>query len=108
ERNLITGRNVINIARCLARTAATYPALPALAYGKKIVANYREFADQAAGLAGALRGRLGLNPGDRVALIMKNHPEYWIALFAVWRAGLVRSEEHTSELQSRENLVCRL
>src|SRR5690606_41801548 len=23
-------------------------------------------------------------------------------------AGLVRSEEHTSELQSRENLVCRL
>src|SRR5690606_33728681 len=89
ERNLITGRNVMNIARLLARTAATYPALPALAYGKKIVANYREFADQAAGLAGALRGRLGLNPGDRVALIMKNHPEYWIALFAVWRAGLV-------------------
>src|SRR5690606_41696720 len=24
------------------------------------------------------------------------------------RGGLVRSEEHTSELQSRENLVCRL
>src|SRR5690606_40315998 len=24
------------------------------------------------------------------------------------RQGLVRSEEHTSELQSRENLVCRL
>src|SRR5215475_15552052 len=24
------------------------------------------------------------------------------------RAGLARSEEHTSELQSRENLVCRL
>src|SRR5690606_40514915 len=27
---------------------------------------------------------------------------------AAARAGLVRSEEHTSELQSRENLVCRL
>src|SRR5690606_41380961 len=25
-----------------------------------------------------------------------------------WRQALVRSEEHTSELQSRENLVCRL
>src|SRR5690606_40813840 len=25
-----------------------------------------------------------------------------------WRAGDRRSEEHTSELQSRENLVCRL
>src|SRR5436309_9680052 len=26
----------------------------------------------------------------------------------VVRGGIVRSEEHTSELQSRENLVCRL
>src|SRR5690606_41961021 len=25
-----------------------------------------------------------------------------------WLDGLMRSEEHTSELQSRENLVCRL
>src|SRR6266511_4598223 len=25
-----------------------------------------------------------------------------------WREGFFRSEEHTSELQSRENLVCRL
>src|SRR5690606_40986428 len=29
------------------------------------------------------------------------------ALFEIW-AGKRRSEEHTSELQSRENLVCRL
>src|SRR5690606_41258361 len=28
--------------------------------------------------------------------------------FAVGVAGGIRSEEHTSELQSRENLVCRL
>src|SRR5690606_40980909 len=27
---------------------------------------------------------------------------------AAYREGIVRSEEHTSELQSRENLVCRL
>src|SRR5690606_40211652 len=26
----------------------------------------------------------------------------------VWKRIIVRSEEHTSELQSRENLVCRL
>mgnify|MGYP003673704030 CR=1 FL=1 len=79
----------MNIARLLARTAETYPDLPALAYGKDIVATYRDYAEQAAGLAGALRGKLGLDAGDRVALIMKNHPEYWIALFAVWQAGLV-------------------
>jgi len=79
----------MNIANLLERTAKTYPDLPALAYGKKIVATYRDYADQSARLAGALRSKLGLNAGDRVALIMKNHPEYWIALFAVWRAGLV-------------------
>src|SRR5690606_41847645 len=27
---------------------------------------------------------------------------------AAWRPPVARSEEHTSELQSRENLVCRL
>src|SRR5688572_31328886 len=27
---------------------------------------------------------------------------------ACWRAALARSEEHTSELQSQSNLVCRL
>src|SRR6266511_513628 len=30
------------------------------------------------------------------------------ACCAFWRPRLMRSEEHTSELQSRENLVCRL
>src|SRR5690606_39304189 len=30
------------------------------------------------------------------------------ALTRQWRIGTGRSEEHTSELQSRENLVCRL
>lgn len=79
----------MNIANLLERTAKTYPDLPALTHGKDIVATYRDYAEQAAGLAGALRGKLGLKAGDRVALIMKNHPEYWIALFAVWRAGLV-------------------
>src|SRR5690606_41473772 len=34
---------------------------------------------------------------------------YKLEIEAAWeQAGLPRSEEHTSELQSRENLVCRL
>src|SRR5690606_39922828 len=33
--------------------------------------------------------------------------EYWLGSPAAF-SGSVRSEEHTSELQSRENLVCRL
>ncbi|TNE34580.1 MAG: long-chain fatty acid--CoA ligase, partial [Alphaproteobacteria bacterium] len=79
----------MNIANLLERTARTYPDLPALAHGRKTVATYREFAAQSAALGGALRDKFGLKAGDRVALIMKNHPEYWVALFAVWRAGLV-------------------
>src|SRR5690606_40305909 len=32
----------------------------------------------------------------------------WSATVIALTSGVVRSEEHTSELQSRENLVCRL
>src|SRR3712207_8333542 len=35
-------------------------------------------------------------------------PELWDALRRARLADLVRSEEHTSELQSRQYLVCRL
>src|SRR3712207_8249359 len=31
-----------------------------------------------------------------------------LSLYKAWRAGRLRSEEHTSELQSRQYLVCRL
>src|SRR5690606_40250005 len=41
---------------------------------------------------------VGYNVGNRVEGYFSAAREYWI-----WR-----SEEHTSELQSRENLVCRL
>src|SRR5690606_41362486 len=34
--------------------------------------------------------------------------EVVVAVSNSWAAGGFRSEEHTSELQSRENLVCRL
>src|SRR6266511_2564683 len=37
-----------------------------------------------------------------------DHRRLWPAEQRFARVGKVRSEEHTSELQSRENLVCRL
>ncbi len=79
----------MNIANLLVRTAKIFADYPALAHGKDITATYREFADQSAALAGNLLEKYDLEKGDRVALIMKNHPEYWISLFAVWHAGLV-------------------
>src|SRR5205085_5388670 len=55
---------------------------------------------------------LGIAPGDRAVVFMANSPDVGIAYNGLWRAGAAitpaRSEEHTSELQSQSNLVCRL
>jgi len=79
----------MNIANLLIRSAKAHRDQPALAHGIKITATYGEFANQADSLAAGLLSKYNLTAGDRVALIMKNHPEYWISLFAVWHAGLV-------------------
>ena len=39
-------------------------------------------------MAGWLRRELSLDRGDRVALILRNCPEYVELLFACWHAGL--------------------
>ncbi len=78
----------MNIGLWLARRAAADGARPALFLGQKQVSDYAGFHDQASRIAGALIER-GINPGDRVALFMKNCPEYLIALFGIWYAGAV-------------------
>jgi len=50
-------------------------------------ASYADLAARAAAVAGSLRAELA--PGDRVAIAMKNHPEYLAALYGIWWAGLV-------------------
>lgn len=104
----------MNIANLLLRTARTFTNSPALAHGTKIVATYGEYEAKTAALAGTLTTKYNLQKGDRIALIMKNHPEYWIALFAVWRAGLVavpvNAKLHISEfeyiLENSESKLC--
>ncbi len=56
--------------------------------GSRSLYDYATLADRVARLAGGLN-RLGLASGDRVALVMKNVPEYVELLFACWHAGLV-------------------
>src|SRR3712207_8507762 len=48
---------------------------------------------------------LGVEKGDPVSIYLPMIPEVAIAMLACAR---IRSEEHTSELQSRQYLVCRL
>src|SRR5690625_3044381 len=95
---------------------------------------YRQYVKRTRALASVL-ARLGVEKGDRVGTIAWNHHRHLEAYFAIPSIGavlhtinlrlskehlihiinhakdkvlLVRSEEHTSELQSRGHLVCRL
>jgi long-chain acyl-CoA synthetase len=62
---------------------------PAIARGSSVVHCYGALADRVARLAQSLRQRLNLERGDRVALVMKNCPQYLEVLYACWHAGLV-------------------
>src|SRR5690606_41849106 len=66
----------------------------------EVVDDALELGDGAVGGAGLAGGKLG----DEGAIGVVGHVE--VAAGDVDQADQVRSEEHTSELQSRENLVC--
>jgi long-chain acyl-CoA synthetase len=64
--------------------------------------SYRDFVARTAGLAGGLQAR-GLQPGDRVMLVMENCAEFIEILFACWAAGLaavpVNARLHPREVE---------
>ena len=78
----------MNIASWLYRSGLSHPHVPAAALGTRVVATYGELAARTARLAGALRSRLKLAPGDRVAIIAKNSAAYIELLHGIWHAGL--------------------
>jgi long-chain acyl-CoA synthetase len=78
----------MNLALWLERAGRSYGERPAVGHGTRVVATYGALAERAARLAGALRGRCGLAPGDRVAIAAANAPEYLEMLYGVWHAGL--------------------
>jgi acyl-CoA synthetase (AMP-forming)/AMP-acid ligase II len=77
----------VNLATHLARSARLAPDARALGDGTREV-TYRELDNRVSRLSdGLLRG--GLEPGDRVAILMANRPELLETLYACFRAGLV-------------------
>ena len=78
----------MNLAQLLLKSARSLPERPALAVGRRPVATYGELAARVSRLSASLRNKFGLAAGDRVALAMKNCPEYYEVLFACWHAGL--------------------
>jgi 2-furoate---CoA ligase len=77
----------MNVALWLARAGLGHPTLPAAASGTRVVASYGQLAGRAARLAGALREKFRLKPGDRVAIAAKNSHHYLELLFGIWHAG---------------------
>jgi acyl-CoA synthetase (AMP-forming)/AMP-acid ligase II len=91
----------MNQAILLARAAQTFPDQPAVTDGSRGRIAYSELAARCSRLAGGLREKLGLEPGDRVALAMKNAPAYFEILYGLWWAGIaavpVNAKLHRSE-----------
>jgi long-chain acyl-CoA synthetase len=79
----------MNVALWLERAGRSHPTRPAIAVGTGAALEYGALARRSAGMATALRTHHRLEPGDRVAIVAKNHPQYVEALFAIWWAGLV-------------------
>lgn len=69
----------------LAQAVAASPERP-LVLTDDATWSYAEVAERAERYARGLRAQ-GVGPGDRVALVMANHPEFVPLAFAVWRLG---------------------
>jgi long-chain acyl-CoA synthetase len=92
----------MNLAHSLQRVALADPSRPAIYEGQQLRRTYGQWAERCARLAAQLRAR-GLQPGDRVALFMRNHPAYLEILYGAWWAGLavvpMNAKLHLKEAQ---------
>ncbi|MER5686693.1 long-chain fatty acid--CoA ligase [Streptomyces sp. NPDC002205] len=75
----------MNLASHIVSSARTHPDRAALRLGDAAV-SYRTLDQRSARMAGLLHDR-GVKPGDRVAIMLPNTPEFALAYFGVLRAG---------------------
>lgn len=68
--------------------AARFPDKPAIVFGGAAL-TFARLHERVEALAGYLRQRLGVKPGDRVLLLSQNCPQYVTAYYGVLRAGAV-------------------
>ena len=90
----------MNISLTLQTMAKVHPDRPAISWeGGEL--SYGAFEAAVQRIAGALRRRHGLKPGERVALAMENAPGFLPVLYGIWRAGLA-AVPMNSKLHARE------
>jgi long-chain acyl-CoA synthetase len=78
----------MNLAAALVRAAEKNPQKTAVYWGETEY-SFAVLLQQTARVAGYLQHQLGVKPGDRVALWLKNCPEFIPALFGILQAGAV-------------------
>ena len=77
-----------SLAEVLAHVAAAHGPLPAFScFGHSL--SYREIDELSSRFAGFLRQRLGLNPGDRLAIQLPNLLQFPVVVYAAIKADLV-------------------
>ncbi len=77
-----------NLAEILAESAQLYPDNPAVS-NLGVTLNYTELDKKATDFAAYLQNELGLDKGDKLALMMPNLLQYPIALYGALKAGIV-------------------
>ena len=92
----------MNMAEFLARAARACGERPAISLGEITHCTYETLACRAASMAGYLKGELGMKPGDRAAITMKNCPAFLEVLYAIWHAGCcalpINAKLHSREM----------
>src|SRR3979409_543687 len=76
----------MDLSDLIDRNAAFTPDKVAIRFQGRTL-RYAEFAARIAETARALKSRLGVGRGDRVAILAANHPDYLVLLYACARLG---------------------
>jgi long-chain acyl-CoA synthetase len=92
----------MSVSRLLDRAGRMARTAPAVALGARVIHTYGALDDRANRLAAFLETRLGLAQGERVALLMKNVPEYVEIAWGCWRGGFaavpINAKLHAKEV----------
>jgi len=78
----------MNLAIAFVNCAENHARKPAIFWGEREIP-YAELHAQSQKVAAHLQNNLGVKPGDRVALWLKNCPEFVAAVFGILQAGAV-------------------
>src|SRR5262245_43478690 len=76
----------MDLSDLIDRNAAFTPDKPALRFEGRDI-SYCALSGRIATAARALKAELGVRPGDRVAILAANHPDYLVLLYACARLG---------------------